>query len=345
MTKHYTIPFFIPHQGCPHKCVFCDQNKITGQDQISPEDIPLKIEKYLAAFPIPTARIEVGFFGGTFTALSIEKQKSFLLPVQKYVKTGAVFGIRLSTRPDFIDEAELEFLKQHNVRCIELGVQSMSDKVLSRVKRGYTSKDVELSCRMVVEDGFLLGFQMMLGLPSSTAEDEYFTARKAKELGASQVRIYPTLVMKNTSLAEEWRKGTYSPLSEEEAVSRSAKLLLYFAANDIKVIRCGLHPSEGLLRGTSFLAGPFHPAFKMKVESRIFSMMLDSLLKETKEEIQQIFFNPQDEAVLIGYRRENLKRMEKLTGGKQDIFSGDASVPRGTLKISPKGKTFLTLPL
>jgi len=338
MTKHYTIPFFIPHQGCPHKCVFCDQNKITGQDQISPEDIPLKIEKYLAAFPIPTARIEVGFFGGTFTALSIEKQKSFLLPVQKYVKTGAVFGIRLSTRPDFIDEAELEFLKQHNVRCIELGVQSMSDKVLSRVKRGYTSKDVELSCRMVVEDGFLLGFQMMLGLPSSTAEDEYFTARKAKELGASQVRIYPTLVMKDTSLAEEWRKGTYFPLSEEEAISRSVKLLLYFEANDIKVIRCGLHPSEGLLSGDSFLAGPFHPAFKMKVESRIFGMMLDSILKKKEEEdIQQIFFNPQDETALIGYRRENLKRMEKLTGGKQDIFSGDASVPRGTLKISKKG--------
>jgi len=325
--------------------VFCDQNKITGQDQISPEDIPEKIKKYLRTLSVLDSHIEVGFFGGTFTALSIEKQKSFLLPVQKYIKTGAVSGIRLSTRPDFIDESELKFLKQNNVRCIELGVQSMSDKVLFRVKRGYTSKDVERSCRMIVEGGFLLGFQMMLGLPLSTARDEYFTARKAKELGASQVRIYPTLVMKDTSLAEEWRKGTYSPLSEEEAISRSAKLLLYFAANDIKVIRCGLHPSEGLLRGISFLAGPFHPAFKMKVESRIFGMMLDSLLKEKKEDIEQIFFNPQDEAAAIGFRRENLKRIEKLTGGKQNFFTKDASVPRGSLKISQKGKTFLTRPL
>ena len=171
MKKHYTIPFFIPHQGCPHKCVFCDQNKITGQDQISPEDIPEKIEKYLRTLPVSDSHIEVGFFGGTFTALSIQKQKSFLLPVQKYVKTGAVSGIRLSTRPDFIDEKKLKFLKEHNVKCVELGIQSMSDKVLSRVKRGYTAKEAERSCRMIVDNGFLLGFQMMLGLPSSTAED------------------------------------------------------------------------------------------------------------------------------------------------------------------------------
>ena len=305
------------------------------------EDIPEKIERYLTAFPVSNAHIEVGFFGGTFTALSIEKQKSFLLPVQKYVKTGAISGIRLSTRPDFINEKKLRFLKEYNVKCIELGVQSMSDKVLSRVKRGYASKDVELACRMVVDNGFLLGFQMMLGLPSSRAEDEYFTAKKAKELGASQVRIYPTLVMKDTLLAGEWREGKYTPLSEKEAISRSAMLLLYFSGKDIKVIRCGLHPSEGLLNGNSFLAGPFHPAFRMKVESRIFGMMLDSFLKNKREDIRQISFNPQDEAALIGYCRENLKRMEKLSKREQDFFTKDITVPRGALGIGGGRKTVL----
>ncbi|MBL7073166.1 MAG: radical SAM protein [Candidatus Omnitrophica bacterium] len=335
MKKHYTIPFFIPHEGCPHKCVFCDQNKITGQDQILPKKIPEKIEKYLTTFPVSDAYVEVGFFGGTFTGLSIGKQRSFLLPVQKYIKRAQVSGIRLSTRPDFIDETKLKFLKAHNVKCIELGVQSMSDKVLSRAKRGYASKDVEKACRMIINNGFLLGFQMMLGLPGSAMQDEYFTARKAKELGASQVRIYPTLVMKDTVLADEWREGKYTPLSEKEAISRSVKLLLYFSGKDIKVIRCGLHPSEGLLNGNSFLTGPFHPAFRMKVESRIFGMMLDSLLENKREDIRQISFNPQDEAALIGYRRENLKRMEKLTGSKQNFFTPDAKVPRRTLKISP----------
>jgi len=341
MKKHYTIPFFIPHEGCPHQCVFCNQNKITGQNQVFPEDIAVKIEKYLETISVSNSHIEVGFFGGTFTALSIEEQKSFLIPVQKYVKTGRVQGIRLSTRPDFIDETKLKFLKKHGVKCIELGVQSMSDKVLSCVKRGYTSNDVERSGREVVDNGFLLGFQMMIGLPGSTASDEYFTARKAKELGASQVRIYPTIVMKDTLLANEWKEGRYTALSEEEALARSGKLLLYFESNDIKVIRCGLHPSEGLLNGNSFLAGPFHSAFRMKVESRIFGMMLDFVLEETREDIRQIFFNPRDKAALIGYRRENVKRIEKITNGKQNSLIGNPSVSRGALKISQKGKNFL----
>lgn len=341
MNKHYTIPFFIPHQGCPHQCVFCNQNKITGQNQVFPERVAVKIEKYLETIPASNSHIEVGFFGGTFTALSPQKQKSFLLPIQQYVKTGAISGIRLSTRPDFINEKALNFLKEHNVKCIELGIQSMSDKVLSRVKRGYTAKEAERACRMVVDNGFVLGFQMMIGLPASTARDEYFTARKAKEVGASQVRIYPTIVMKDTQLADEWKEGGYTALSEEEALARSGKLLLYFEANDIKVIRCGLHPSEGLLNGNNFLAGPFHPAFRMKVESRIFGMMLDSVLEEEKEEIRHIFFNPQDEAAAVGFRRENLKRIGKPFKDGQHFFTGNPTVPRGSLKVFKNGETFL----
>jgi len=204
MKKHYTIPFFILHKGCPHQCVFCDQKKITGRSMIDPRDIPERIEQYLSTMPSSGVHVEVGFFGGTFTGLSRRLQDDLLTPVRKYLDSGQVHGIRLSTRPDFIDKNTLMFLKERGVKCIELGVQSMSDKVLSAIKRGHTAKDSELASEMILREGFVLGHQMMLGLPLSTPMDEYFTARRVVELGASQVRIYPVIVMKGTELAEKW---------------------------------------------------------------------------------------------------------------------------------------------
>jgi histone acetyltransferase (RNA polymerase elongator complex component) len=266
--KHYTIPFFIPLKGCTRKCIFCDQRRITGESMPDPADVPGKIRRYLATMPAEGIHVEVGFFGGSFTGLPLNIQEEFLSAVRPFVDGGSVRGIRLSTRPDLIDESIVSFLKGLCVTCIELGVQSMSDEILAAAKRGHTSKDTEKASRQIKEAGLVLGHQMMLGLPRSGFTEEWFTARRIKELGAEQVRIYPVIVIKGTELAEMWRRKEYRPLSEEEAVERAAKLISYFEANDIKVIRCGLHPSEGLLSGEEYLAGPFHPAFGQKARER-----------------------------------------------------------------------------
>lgn len=262
--KHFTIPFFIPLKGCPNLCVFCDQSKITGKNAPLHEEVAPKIEKYLSTMPAEGAHIEVGFFGGSFTGLRVHEIESYLKPVREFIDSGRVKGIRISTRPDLIDEEIIKVLKKNKVICIELGVQSMSEDVLEEAKRGHTSKDTVEASRIILGSGIKLGHQMMVGLPGSTYEDEQYTASRIKELGATEVRIYPVIIIKGTELARSWRKGEYKPLPMDEAVLRSGKLINYFEANGVKVIRCGLHPSEGLTSGDEFLAGPFHPAFGQK---------------------------------------------------------------------------------
>lgn len=267
--KHFTIPFFIPHKGCTHLCIFCDQNKITGEQVPDPDEVSPKIEKYLSTMPTSGAHIEVGFFGGSFTGLTQDVQKRFFDPVKPFIKEGRIHGMRLSTRPDLIDKKIVSFLKDNGVTCIELGVQSMDDKVLAASKRGHSAKDAERASKIILEEGIELGHQMMLGLPLSGFSEELFTAGRIKELGAKQVRIYPVLVIKGTHLAALWEKGDYEPLSMEEALERAARLIQYFESGGIKVIRCGLHPSDGLASGEEYLAGPFHPSFGQMAREKI----------------------------------------------------------------------------
>ena len=338
--KHYTIPFFIPHKGCPFQCVFCDQNNITGQKSIKPDEVSGKIDLYLSTIDPRNADIEVGFFGGTFTGIDQKDQLAFLGPVQKYVKKGIIKGIRLSTRPDFIDKRKLSFLKDQSVKCIELGVQSISDRVLQASKRGYTSKDVKRASSMIKDLGFVLGHQMMLGLPLSDWADEYLTAKTAKDLGVQEVRIYPTLVIKNTELADRWVNKQYVPLSEAEAVERSAKLILYFGSNGIKVIKCGLHPSEGLLSGEDMLDGPFHTAFGFKVESRVFSFMLKYIQNNIvagNRENSFLLYNPKDEAALLGFEKENVPLISDICR-KENLKKNDDAI-RGQIELNYSGKS------
>lgn len=332
MKKHYTIPFFVTHKGCTHKCVFCDQKSITGQASVKPAEIKGKMEKYIETIP-EHAVIEVGFFGGSFTGIPKDEQKKLLEPVLPFIENGSVEGIRISTRPDLINSDILRFLGDLGVTCIELGVQSMSDKVLKRSKRGHTAEDVVKASRLIMESHFRLGHQMMLGLPESTFRDEFHTAKMAKELGATQVRIYPVLVIKNTELAKWWRDKKYSPLTEDEAVERSARLISYFNSNGMTVLRCGLHPSEELSGGASLLAGPFHTSFRQKAESRIFAWMLERLLEDRAKKIAKISFNPDDEGAFHGFGGSNSSILEKVASGRKDIFAKSAKVPRGCLLV------------
>lgn len=270
--KHYTIPFFIPHRGCPHKCVFCDQRRITGERGggiPSSKDVSSKIEAYLATMPNSGAHVQVGFFGGSFTGLSAEEQRLLLLPAREFVTSGRVKGIRLSTRPDLIDGEKLDLLVSCGVTCVELGVQSMSKEVLDASGRGHTPEDTIEASQLILEKGLELTHQMMLGLPLSSFEKEFLTAEMAVKLGAREARIYPVIVMEGTELADMWRRKEYVPLEMEEALERSSKLISFFETSGVKVIRCGLHSSEGLVSGEDYLAGPFHPAFGHFARERV----------------------------------------------------------------------------
>ncbi len=332
MKTRYTIPFFITHAGCPFQCVFCRQDKITGHlDAAMPQDVSPTIKKYLKTIK-PESHVEVAFFGGSFTGIDKKLQAAFLKKVKPYLRKGLVDGVRLSTRPDYITSDILHTLKKHKVDRIELGVQSMRDRVLKRSLRGHTFKDIENASKLILKHGFKLGHQIMIGLPGSSLRDELYTAKRSIEMGASEVRLYPVLVIKGTYLANLWKKGAYEELSEREAIKRAAKLMDLFYKNKVRVIRCGLHPSEGLITKKEMLAGPFHVAFRQKAETYRFGLLLDKKLENSKKPVKKILYNPLDASFVLGYKRENALRVEKRLGRK-DIFTASDPIERGKIRL------------
>ena len=338
MEKHYfTIPFFIPHKGCPFTCIFCGQKKISGKSKcISPSEISAIIPQYLKTIPAGSSNphIEVGFFGGSFTGLAIEEQSSYLKEVQPFLAHGQVHGIRLSTRPDFIDQRILDMLKKYKVTCIELGVQSMSDIVLKASKRGHTLRDIRTASDLILRNGFLLAHQIMVGLPRSSARKEINTARLSISMGATQIRIYPVVVIKDTELADMREKGLYKALKEYEAIKRCAKLMLLFEKNGVKVIRCGLHPSRGLITGEEIVEGPFHQAFRQKVETYIYGNLLKKCLKGTKvrKSVRKIYYNPAESHSILGHKRVNARYIEE-TILRKNILTPSSLIPKGSIGI------------
>lgn len=270
--KHYTIPIFVPELACPNRCVFCNQNSISGcYDQPSFSEVREVIENRLATMPDDrnACHIEVGFFGGNFTGIDEFLQREYLSIALPYLQAGKIQGIRLSTRPDYITHESLRLLKEYGVTTIELGAQSLDEAVLRLSGRGHTVADVEKASLMIRNAGFSLGLQMMTGLPGDTKEKSLNTARRIIELGAKCTRIYPTLVIKGTELEDRYLKGLYKPQTIEEAVALAAELYVLFNDAGVDIIRMGLHPSENLTEGSDLLAGPFHISFRQLVESEI----------------------------------------------------------------------------
>ena len=289
--KKKIIPIFVPHQGCPHDCIFCNQKKITGVSTSMTEDYARQIITDSLKTIAKDASVEVAFFGGSFTAIDVEVQEKLLAVAKEFKDMGRVQDIRLSTRPDCIDDFELDLLKKYGVTIIELGVQSMNEDVLVKSIRGHHRDVVFTSSKMIKVAGFKLGLQMMLGLPGDSEERCMATAKDFVDIGPDFVRIYPTLVVKETGLEEELKAGRYRPFSLEECIDITKKLMVIFRLNNIGVIRVGLQATEDIQLGMDVLAGPYHPAFRELVRSRMVRDYLDYILSDKLESISS---NPLD---------------------------------------------------
>ncbi len=299
--KHYNIPVFISHFGCPHTCVFCNQVKINGREtDVACSDIIEIIDEHLELLPKNSVK-EVAFFGGTFTGIDKRIQESYLATVKPYIDAGLVDGIRLSTRPDYINEKILDLLLKYGVTTIELGVQSLDDEVLSRSERGYKSSIVEAASTLIQEYGFKLGIQVMPGLPGSTDKTDFETAEKVVKIKPDMVRVYPTLVINNTKLEKMYYDKEYSPMDLEGAVERVLPIMVLFELNDINIIRVGLQPSDDLCEDGVIQAGPFHPAFKEIVETEIYGRFLRSLNLETLD----IVTHEKNISKIVGMKKKN----------------------------------------
>lgn len=322
--KHYNIPIFIPELACPNRCIYCNQRHISGQLQaVKPEEIKQIIEQHLATFIRPS-EVELAFFGGSFTGIDEKDMLTYLQIVQPYIEQGEIKSIRISTRPDYINEKILDILQQYNVKDIELGAQSLDEEVLAFAKRGHTVRDVENASQLIKSYGFSLGLQMMIGLPLDSVEKSKETAKKILELGAESTRIYPTLVINNTDLADLYRQNKYKALSLDEAVDWTAEIYKIFSQSSIKILRVGLHPSEALINGTELLAGPFHVSFKELVLTKIWQEKFEKLPINTKT----ILVNPKEINYAIGYNSKNKQLLQKKFPYLK--FISDSNVELGT---------------
>ena len=266
---HVNIPVFIPHLGCPNMCVFCNQRAISGVSSFIPDKAVSDIETVLSTVKEGTD-CEIAFFGGSFTGIDRGLMISLLDIAQKYINAGKVSGIRMSTRPDYIDEEIISILSRYTVSAVELGIQTFSERVLAASKRGHTPSQSRNAVKMLIKNGFSVVGQMMIGLPESTCEDEVNCAREIVSLGAVAARIYPTLVFKGTELYSMTLDERYIPLSLDEAVARSADVYRVFMKNGVECLRIGLCESENLHSMNTFYAGPNHPAIGELVYSRIY---------------------------------------------------------------------------
>ena len=319
------IPFFITHAGCPHQCVFCDQERITGQSAAPDPAVTRGTIAERLRTDTTGRPVQVAFYGGSFTALPTGMQQAYLEQVQRFIESGDVGSIRVSTRPDAISPGILAFLERFRVTTVELGAQSMDDEVLRRAGRGHSSTDTRQAVRLLKEQGFIVGMQLMPGLPADSPGTFRRTVDEVIGLAPALVRIYPALVIRDTPLEKLYRQGSYRPLSLDDAVSLCADALERFRGAGIEVIRMGLQPTEELGRPGTVVAGPYHPAFRDLVESTVFLRHMRLLAASGNS---AFLVNPSDLSRAIGQHRGNVLALQEELGMEVRV-QGDPSVPRG----------------
>ena len=337
LLKPLIIPIFIPHIGCPHRCIFCDQEKITAQSAqaIDGDYVRSVVKQAVHSRTFDAGRNpEVAFYGGTFTGLPAERMKELLDAVGPYIEDGLIRSIRVSTRPDFIDEDRVSILKASHVDTVELGVQSMDDRVLAMARRGHSAADVIQAVLLLREDGLKVGVQLMPGLPGDSEETLCATIEAVISLAPDMARLYPALVIAGTGLARMYEAGTYRPLTLDEAVNRCADGTIRLEGSGIPVIRIGLMSSPSLLEPGRIVAGPWHPAFGFLVRSRIYHQAIEPDLpaRGTAGQIR-IVASAKEVPLLRGHRNMGIQKIEEKTGAAIIGITADDTVPHGRIRI------------
>jgi histone acetyltransferase (RNA polymerase elongator complex component) len=333
MTRPLIIPFFLPYLGCREHCLFCNQ-KATATEIPSPSSVRSFIEASLTELPSDKKNREkqVAFYGGSFTAIHREEQIRYLKEIQPFLASGLIDSIRISTRPDALDEEILALLKEYGVKTVELGTQSMIDQVLFLAKRGHCAEDTISAVLRLRRWGFEVGIQLMIGLPGDTFDRFLKTLNQIIDLKPDFVRIHPTLVLKGTPLENLWRVGKYSPLPSDEAIQWLKRGLLKLERASIPVARVGLQPTRDLER--NFLAGPYHPALHQLIDSAIFFDMAQHLL-QTSTNGPQAFFHchPKEVSNLRGQRNENILKLKERLKLNKILIEERQDLPRGYLGL------------
>ena len=306
-----TVPFFISHQGCPHRCIFCDQRTISGCGGEIPGNnvIAEKILEWRRSSP--NRQLEVAFFGGTFTALSRKVQQQLLTAVQPFLTSGEVSAIRISTRPDSINTETVQWLSAQGVKIVELGVQSMDDEVLATSGRGHDARASLDAIQCIKSSGLSAGAQLMPGLPGDTPAIARYSMERVISAGVDFVRLYPVVVLQGTQLAQRYLADEYRPPTIDEGVA-ICKVLLHIALeSDIPVIRIGLQSNEGLSRD-SIMAGCWHPALGDLVYSELFYDLIMLLVGSdpANTHVIKISCHPTRISSVIGHKRKNIYRLQ-----------------------------------
>lgn len=292
------FPIFIPHFGCPFKCIYCDQTAITKSEIPTIQSISEQVKKFCEHNQLEEK--EIAFFGGTFTKLSQEQQQAYFDAVNEHKYL--INGIRISTRPDSINQEVLNFCKDNNVRTIELGIQSFDDSVLKTTKRGYTSHSAIESCNLIKENNFVLGIQLMPGLPGFNSESLQKTIETTIKLNTDFVRIYPTIILKNTELENWFKAGEYSPLTLTDSIKIVSEMISRFRENNIAIIKVGLHSD---INKGDIVAGPYHQSFGELIRAE---MLKNEILNNFTDKTLEI--SPSDISLFKGFNSKMLKEIK-----------------------------------
>lgn len=333
------IPIFISHMGCQNTCVFCNQRHINGRSQMpTSADIISQIDHYLSC--ANAKEIGIAFYGGSFTGLDMTLQRMYLNIANDYKENGKINHIRLSTRPDYINPRIVEMLVSFGVDLVELGVQSFSDEVLSASGRGHQSSSIYDAINCLKDYGMAFGIQLMFGLPGDNRERFFFSVEETIRLKPDAVRIYPTLVLKDTALQSAYADGLYIPPSLENAINHVAQAYSMLKKASLNVIRVGLQATDLIDFKGSVIAGPYHPAFKEMVLDALFYQKIRSFLEENKLDNHQelkVVINPKMISHVRGHKKENLQKL--LETHPELILQpiGDPALAEGEIGLVTQG--------
>lgn len=331
MSRKNIVPVFVPHYGCPNDCIFCNQRKITNKSYVNDlKQTKLDIEEYLTFFSDKKNNTQIAFYGGSFTGLPEEIMIEYLKLANVFIKNKEVDSIRLSTRPDYIDNNILDILKKYNVDTIELGVQSLDEDVLVYNNRGHNAKVVYEASKLIKDYGFTLGLQQMVGLYKDDYNKNIFTAKEFVKIAPSFVRIYPTLIIKETELEKIYKNGDYIPLTVEESVKIIKILYMIYYLHNIEIIRIGLQPTENINEGKDIVSGPFHAAYRQLVLQDIFKDILYNIFSARKNVKEvKIYCNNKTISYIVGnkgsnkkflFKEFNIKKLKFINNDSDRIF-------------------------